>query len=92
MTPTPGDHWVVEWVATLPEYRGRGLVAGLLQEMLERGRGLDYEAAQISIMIGNDAAQRAYESAGFAVVDEKTSPQLDALLGTPGFRRLRRAI
>jgi len=92
MTPTPEDHWVVEWVATLPEYRGRGLVAGLLQEMLERGRGLDYKAAQISIMIGNDAAQRAYESAGFTVVDEKTSPQLDDLLGTPGFRRLRQKI
>ena len=92
MTPTPDDHWVVEWVATLPEYRGRGLVSGLLQEMLERGRSLDYKASQISIMIGNDGAQRAYESAGFKVVDEKTSPQLDALLGTPGFRRLRRAI
>ncbi len=30
--------WIVENVATLPEFRRRGLVDRLVEEMLERGR------------------------------------------------------
>ena len=92
MVPTPENFWVVEWVATLPEYRGRGLVAELLQQMLERGRELNYQDAQISIMVGNTAAQRAYESAGFEIFDQKTSPRMEEALGTPGICRLRQKL
>ena len=92
MVPTPDNFWVVEWVATLPEYRGRGLVGTLLKEMLERGRRLHYQDAQISIMVGNIAAQRSYESAGFEVFDQKTSARMNEALGTPGICRLRRTL
>ncbi|MFP6662728.1 MAG: GNAT family N-acetyltransferase [Deltaproteobacteria bacterium] len=86
---TPEDHWVVEWVATREAYRGRGLVRRLLTEMLERGQERGFQKAQISVMIGNDPAQRAYESVGFRPHDDKTSDEFQTAIGSPGLRRLR---
>jgi RimJ/RimL family protein N-acetyltransferase len=39
---------------------------------IARSRG--YRVGQISVMIGNTPAQRAYEKAGFKVADEKRHP------------------
>ena len=58
--------WIVENVGTRPDLRRRGLVGALLERALERGRERGFAKAQISCLIGNDAAQRAYEKAGFA--------------------------
>ncbi|MEW6737266.1 MAG: GNAT family N-acetyltransferase, partial [Acidobacteriota bacterium] len=52
--------WIVENVATLPPFRRRGLVNQLLETMLERGRERGHRIAQISILIGNTPAQKAY--------------------------------
>lgn len=82
--------WVVEWVATRPEDRGRGLVRTLLQEILARGAARGHRQAQIAVLIGNTPAQRAYESAGFRVADEKTHPDFERAVGSPGIRRLLR--
>jgi len=87
---TAEDDWVVEWVATRPGHRGKGLVKTLLQEILARGTATGHAQAQIAVLIGNTAAQRAYESAGFRVVDEKTSPSFEATFGSPGIRRMLR--
>lgn len=84
------EDWVVEWVATRPEHRGKGLVKSLLQAILARGAERGHAQSQIAVLIGNTAAQRAYESAGFRVVDEKTSPSFEATFGTPGIRRMLR--
>jgi ribosomal protein S18 acetylase RimI-like enzyme len=89
---TPDDHWVVEWVATRPELRGRGLVSRLLGEILDEGRARGYRRAQISLLIGNAPAQSAYQSAGFRVVDEKRHPDFEAALGAPGIRRMQREL
>jgi ribosomal protein S18 acetylase RimI-like enzyme len=86
---TPDDHWVVEWVATREAFRGRGLVRRLLKEMLERGQERGFQRAQIMVVIGNDPAQRAYESLGFRIHDDKTNEKFQAALGSPGLRRLR---
>lgn len=85
---TPEDAWVVEWVATRPEYRGRGLVRNLLHAILERGRERGHEVFQIGVLIGNTPAQRCYESIGFRVVEEKRHPDFERALGCPGIRRL----
>jgi ribosomal protein S18 acetylase RimI-like enzyme len=84
--------WIVEWVATAPEFRRRGLIDRLMAEMLEIGRGKGATTADIGVLIGNDAAQRAYEKNGFAVVGEKRHPEFEAVYGCPGTRLLRRSI
>jgi translation initiation factor 4G len=87
----PGT-WIVENVATDPDYRRRGLVHDLLSEMLERGRQRGATRAGIGVLIGNDNAQRAYERAGFRVFAEKRHPDFEAVWGCPGIRALGRAL
>lgn len=85
---TKEDVWVIEWVATRPEYRGKGLVRALLHAILERGRERGHSQFQIGVLIGNTPAQRCYEGVGFRVVDEKRHPDFEAAIGSPGLRRL----
>ena len=80
--------WVIESVATMPEFRRRGLVDALMAEILEVGRMRSHRIAQLTILIGNVAAQRAYEKAGFRVESEKRHPAFEAALGAPGFMRM----
>jgi ribosomal protein S18 acetylase RimI-like enzyme len=86
-----GD-WLIEHVGTLPEYRGRGLVQGLIDHALAAGRAAGFERASISFLIGNEAAERCYAKAGFAFAEEKRDSAFEALTGSPGFRRFTRAI
>ena len=89
--PDPDDDtWIIEWVATRADFRGRGLAAALLNEILEEGRRRGYQKSQISLLIGNDGAQRVYSSAGFAVFDEVRHESFEAAYGSPGVRRMRR--
>ncbi len=84
----PPERWVVEWVATLPEHRGRGLAPRLLDAIRERGRDCGYSQGQIALLIGNTPAQRLYERHGFKIVDEKRDPDFEAALGCPGIARM----
>jgi len=86
-----GD-WLIEHVATLAPYRGRGLVQALIEVALEGGRAAGFSQASISFLIGNDSAERAYAKAGFALAEEKRDPDFEAITGAPGFRRFVRAI
>jgi len=80
--------WIVEHVATLPEYRRRGLVDRLLVKILDEGRMRGATVADIGVLIGNDPAQRAYEKAGFEVTGEKRHPEFEAVYKCPGIRSL----
>jgi len=86
-TSEPGA-WTVENVATLPRYRGHGLVQALLAHEFARARAAGYPRAQISFLIGNEPAERAYARAGFVFAEEKTAPEFEAAMGAPGLRRL----
>jgi ribosomal protein S18 acetylase RimI-like enzyme len=86
-----GD-WLIEHVATLAEYRGRGLVQGLIDHALAAGRAAGFKQASISFLIGNEAAERCYAKAGFAFAEEKRDSAFEAITGSPGFRRFTRAI
>lgn len=88
----PPDAWIVEWVATRPEFRRRGLVHSLLESMLARGRSAGWRRAQISILIGNTPAQCAYERVGFRILDERRSAVFAARVGCPGIARLARTL
>jgi ribosomal protein S18 acetylase RimI-like enzyme len=80
--------WIVENVATLPEFRRRGLTDRLLVEILDEGRKRGATLAEIGVLIGNDPAQRAYEKAGFEVTGEKRHPEFEAVYKCPGIRSL----
>jgi len=84
--------WIVENVATLPDFRRRGLSERLMGAILERGRAGGASTADISVFIGNDGAQRAYEKCGFEVVAEKLDAEFENVYKTPGTRTLRRSI
>ncbi|WFU16067.1 GNAT family N-acetyltransferase [Bradyrhizobium sp. CB3481] len=86
------DDWLIEHVATLPEYRGRGLVQALIDHALAAGARAGFARASISFLIGNEAAERCYAKAGFAFAEEKRDPAFEAVTGSPGFRRFVRAI
>ncbi len=82
--------WIIDSVATLPEFRRKGMVGRLLEEILEKGRKQGFRLAQINMYIGNFPAQRAYEKHGFKVIDEKRHPDFEAEIGLPGMMRLLR--
>jgi translation initiation factor 4G len=84
--------WTVENVATRPAYRGRGLTQALLQRGLETGRAQGFARAQISFLIGNIPAERAYAKAGFSFAEEKRDPGFEAAMRVPGVRRFARDI
>src|SRR3989337_1926759 len=52
----PPGAWIVENVATLPEFRRRGLVDRLMEGIMERGRLRGATVSDISGFIGNDPA------------------------------------
>ncbi len=84
--------WIVENVATLPEFRRKGLTDRLLVEILERGRSRGASIADVSVFIGNAGAQAAYEKAGFKIRDEKLHPDFEAVYKCPGVRTLTRPL
>jgi len=81
--------WVVENVATLPEFRRRGLVDVLMEKVLDDGRR-GHRQSQITLFIENLPAQKAYAKAGFKFLDERRTADFQAALGCPGFQRMMR--
>ena len=80
--------WVVEQVATRPEYRRVGAISRLLEAVLEQGRQEGFKQAQVSFYIGNTPGERAYQKAGFKYLDDKRHPDFERVIGSPGMIRL----
>lgn len=92
MPPDIGADFIIESVATLPDYRRRGLIQALIEEVLQSATQRGSKLAQITTYLGNDAARLAYEKSGFRVHDEKRCAELEKVLGVPGFVRLTRSL
>lgn len=92
MPPDAGADFTIESVATLPQFRRRGLIGSLVDAVILQARHSGCELAQITTYIGNDAARLAYEKSGFKVLDEKRCAEVDKILGVPGFVRLTRQL
>jgi len=45
------EAWVVEWVACLPEHRGKGYMNKLLLAILERGRQKGYKTVRSAYLL-----------------------------------------
>ncbi|MCU0494805.1 MAG: GNAT family N-acetyltransferase [Chloroflexaceae bacterium] len=61
----PPASWIIECVAVVPEKRGQGIAKTLLQALLAEGKRQGHTHAGISVTIGNEPAQKVYESLGF---------------------------
>jgi ribosomal protein S18 acetylase RimI-like enzyme len=61
----PQAPFIIESVAVVPEARGQGLVAHLIQHLCEKAQALGCDSVGISAANGNDSARRAYEKLGF---------------------------
>ncbi|MGD0131404.1 MAG: GNAT family N-acetyltransferase [Bryobacteraceae bacterium] len=92
MLPDIGADFAIESVATLPQFRRRGLISALIDEMLRDATGRGCRLAQITTYLGNEPALAAYEKSGFEVRDEKHCPDVQRILGVPGFVRLTREL
>ncbi|RLC92531.1 MAG: GNAT family N-acetyltransferase [Chloroflexi bacterium] len=79
--------WVVEHVATLPDFRRQGVITRLLEAILDKGRQQGFGRAQVTFYIGNTPAERAYQKVGFRFLDEKRHPDFEAEIGCPGMTR-----
>src|SRR5271170_8232987 len=90
--PNVDADWGIENVATLPEFRRRGLAGELLNEAFRQGREHGCRLAQIVTFIGNEAAQSVYRRSGFRFSDETRCGEVAAVLDVPGFVRLIREI
>lgn len=84
--------WIVEWVATAPGHRRKGLVQALLERQFEIGRQRGHAVTQISILSGNAPAQGAYQRSGYRYVDEKRSAAFEAATGSAGILRMLRPL
>jgi GNAT superfamily N-acetyltransferase len=91
-TTSEPDAWTVENVATLKEHRGTGITQALLAHEFDRARQAGFQRAQISFLIGNEPAERAYRKADFVFAEEKRAAEFEAAMGVPGLRRLARDI
>jgi translation initiation factor 4G len=87
--PIPADTFRVEWVATEPEFRGRGLNRLLLEKLLERARADGHRTAHVATYWGNEPAIRAYESAGFRRYAEVRHADYERVFKAPGLVYLR---
>jgi ribosomal protein S18 acetylase RimI-like enzyme len=58
--------------------------------VLDEGRRRGHALAQLTILLGNAPAQRAYEKLGFKRAEERRHPDFEAAIGCPGLGRLTR--
>jgi ribosomal protein S18 acetylase RimI-like enzyme len=61
----PHAPWIIECFAVIPERRGQGVAQILLEAIENEGERLGHSHVGISVTAGNEAAQKAYEKAGF---------------------------
>ncbi|MGH9688728.1 MAG: GNAT family N-acetyltransferase [Candidatus Acidiferrales bacterium] len=87
---TDQDAWTIENVATAPRYRGRGIAGQLLDHAIAEAQRNGAHRAQVTFLMGNDAAERAYSKAGFMLADERQDAAFEAACGAPGLRRYTR--
>lgn len=82
------DSLIVDNVATFPEFRGLGAARSLLETAVRRAGEGGYPRLELECQVGNDAALRIYEGAGFRVTEVRTHPSWERALGTPGVLRM----
>ena len=84
--------WVIDSVATMPEYRGRGIAEHLLLAIMDEGRKHGYSLAQINMYSGNIPAQRLYKKLGFKIIAETQDKYFEEEICSSGMVSLSRKL
>jgi translation initiation factor 4G len=84
--------WVIDSVATMPGYRGRGVAERLLQVVMDEGRQQGYSLAHIVMYADNDPALKLYKKMGFAVIEETRDIFFEEQICSPGMLSLSRKL
>jgi len=87
--PKPPEALIVENVAVTAMYRRHGVISALLKDAARLGREGGFEFLQLGMMIGNTPAEKAYQKAGFEVVDSHRSPEFEELFECPGMQLMK---
>lgn len=82
------DAWVIDSVATMPEYRRRGIAESLLEAIMDEGRKRGFSGTQVNTYVGNEPALRLYKKLGFTVVEETRDVFFEKEIGSPGMMSL----
>ena len=82
------DVWIIENVATFPQYRRMGLINSLLKEIVKAGRDNGHMKVGLGIIIGNLPARKAYERIGFKLTEEYFDGSFEEIFGCPGMARM----
>ena len=82
----------IENVAALPNFRQQGYTAALLDRAFAEGRAQGLNEAQVTCLIGNVSAERAYLRAGLRLVSEWHDLGFEAVTGAPGMRKFARSL
>ena len=83
------NSWIIEWVATIKQFRRMGVMEMLLHRIIRIGyETTTCDVFQISYAIGNDPAINAYRKLGFDFIDEKRDEDFAAKFGYPGIGRM----
>ena len=80
--------WVVDSVATLPEYRGRSIAEKLLHHVLAEGKRQGHKLSQVNMYIGNQPALHLYQKIGYTIFEEKRDKYFEENIGSPGMLSL----
>jgi len=82
--PVPRDAWMIENAGVLPGFRRLGLMTALLEAVIDEGRAAGQKTALLACHMGNEAALRLYQKAGFEITGERTDDEFEAVFGCPG--------
>jgi ribosomal protein S18 acetylase RimI-like enzyme len=86
------DAWVIDSVATMPEFRGRGIAENLLLKILDEGRIQGHSVSQVNMYIGNKPALNLYKKMGFEITGEVRDKYFEKMIGSPGMLSLARPL
>ena len=89
---SPTDAWVIDSVATMPDFRGRGIAENLLRKVLDEGRRQGHTVSQVNMYIDNKPALDLYTKMGFEVVGEVRDKYFEKEIGSPGMLSLMRPL
>ena len=84
----PGDALIIDNVATFQEFRRMGIASMLIERAIDLGRLKGFSSVQLECLVGNTAAQRGYEKAGFQVQGVKTHHSWEKTIGCPGIMKM----